>query len=301
MFLLWSGLALAAPCPNVDGLIDQAWSAFDEAEVELARKRIAQAHDALSCQQDVVEREQLLELYHLDALASVAAEDERAALYAIIRGVTLDPEAMPPEDVGPELFAQHQQWAARLRSDRVEIRSTDDLVSVWVDGQEVVGEPLPVVVGEHLVQVREDGAWTSRVLELSEGGGVHGLPIEVQAVKKPSGAPPAPPKRNKGVRPGLVAGGVSLIVVGGGLVGVGSVLEKGWKDDPYLDSYGGCAPEDACWSSARARQIGADARRANAFYLSGYTVAGVGVGLLGVQVGLSVSDQGGMLRLGGRW
>ena len=40
MFLLWSALAYAAPCEDVDALLAEAQSALDEAEVDLARERI---------------------------------------------------------------------------------------------------------------------------------------------------------------------------------------------------------------------------------------------------------------------
>jgi hypothetical protein len=308
MFLLWSALASAAPCPDVDALLDEAQSAFDEAEVDLARARISAANAALSCQERPVDPKVLLELYHLDALASVAAEDKRAAVYAIIRGVTLDPDAPPLADVGPELLAEHRSWAARLREDTVLVARTDPSVKVWIDGTPVGAEPATVVAGEHLVQVRGPSGWTSGVTELTSGRGVGALPLRVTRplpVERPPvdvgvALPPPPPRRDR-VHLGVAIGGSAVALAGAGLIVGGSILESRFDADPYDDEvYGGCRRGAACWEDARADAIGRDASTANALYLTGYGLAGVGVGIVGIELLVVRTDSAGM-RVRGRW
>lgn len=307
MLLLWSALAHAAPCPDVDALLAEAQSAFDEAELELARARLAAANESLSCQTAVVGRDVLLELYHLDSLASVAAEDRRAAVYAIIRGVTVDPNAPPPADVGPELLAEHQQWAARLREDTVLVASTDPGSTVWIDGVAVDGAPIRVVAGEHVVQVRAGSEWTTVVAELAVGRDPGGLPVSVGAPPVVERPPPdvgvaVPPKapRNR-VNMGVAITGSAVALAGAGLIAGGTLLEARFDANEYdAAAYGDCSRSDACWADARADAIGRDASTANALYLSGYGLAAVGVGIVGVEL-LIVRTDGAGVRLRRRW
>ncbi|MFK7931080.1 MAG: hypothetical protein AB8H79_23035 [Myxococcota bacterium] len=316
MFLLWSGLALAAPaCPDVADLVQRAQSAFDEAEVEGARTQLAQAYDALACQEKAVSRDSLLAMYHLDALASSADEDGKAALFAIIRAVTLDPDAQPPQDVGPELLAQHATWADRIREDRVRVSGVDRVNTVWIDGVAVTDGHLDVVTGEHFVQVRGAQGWNSEVVELSVRGDAGSLPILLAPVPEPIAQtpvqvdpvlppPPRPvaPKKRK-VSPGIVSIGAGLAAVGGGGILGGYLLERRFAADPYADAeYGGCKRADACYGAARADQIGADARTANALYIAGYGLTGVGVGIVGMELFVLRTAAGSSgVGLRGRW
>lgn len=294
MFLLWSGIVAAvAACPDVDGLVDEARSAFADAEVEQSRAALARAYEALSCQQATVPRESLLALYHLDALASIADEDSKASLFAVIRAVSVDPDAPPPSDFGPELASQHETWAGRLREDRVRVSVNDREYTVWVDGLALGSEPVDLVTGEHVVQARGPEGWTSRVMDLSVGGKDRGLPLDLLAVPEPLAppvqtdpiSPPMAPQPGRKVRGGVVATGVVMALAGGGAILGGRVLESRFEGDPYSDpTYGDCARADACWLDARSDRIAADARTANAAYLTGYGLTGLGVGLVGLEV-----------------
>lgn len=292
MFLLWSGIVAAqAACPDVDGLVSEARSAFEDAEVQQARQTLGEAYQALNCQQATVPQDSLLSLYHLDALASIADEDSRAALFAVIRAVSVDPDAPPPREFGPELQGQHATWAGRLREDQVRVTVTDPDVTVWIDGLALGTEPRDVVTGEHVVQARGPDGWTSRVMDLSVDGRNRGFPLALDALPaplRPTGGdplrPPDTPEPRK-INGGVVAIG-SLLAVGGiGAIVGGRVLETRFAADPYSDAqYGGCVRADPCWVEARADQIGADARRANALYLTGYGLTGIGVGMVGLEV-----------------
>lgn len=303
MLWWWTSLvAAAAPCPDVEILVEQAGAAFDEAEVELARARLAVAVESLPCQSKTVPRQTLLDLYHLDALASVAAEDPKAALYAIIRAVTLDPGSAPPPDVGPELLEQHRQWADRLRGDALLVSATTSEVALWIDGVAVGAEPVRVVVGEHLVQVRDAGGWRSGLVTLIDGPAPGAWPLQVrrppaapQTVGPPPPPPPPPaPERRRHVALGV---GIGIGLAGAALVAAGGLAERRFHAQTYDDpTYGGCARGESCWAEARADRIAADARAANALYLSGYAASGLGIGLVGADVLVSTSGAGVRLR-----
>lgn len=306
--MIWwwtSFVAAASPCPDVEILVEQAAEAFDDAEVDLARARLTVASQSLACQAKVIPRATLLEMYHLDALASVAAEDPKAALYAIIRAVTLDPDVAPPADVGPELLEQHRQWAARLRDDLLRVRATTADVAIWIDGQAIGVEPTVVLSGEHLVQMRGADGWTNEVVQLVDGRPPRSFPLVVDRPpapvapvppqgEDPSAPEPAPRPRR---RPALVTG-VGLGLAGAGLIGGGALLERSFHANSYdASAYGACSRGQPCFTSAREERIVADARRVNALYLSGYVASGLGLGLVGVD--LAVSRTSAAIRLRG--
>jgi len=312
VFLLWSGIVSAyAACPDVDALVEEARAAFADAEVQEARGTLSKAYEALGCQEATVPRESLLALYHLDALASIADEDSKAALFAVIRAVSVDPDAPPPSLFGPELASQHETWAGRLREDLVRVRVVGEGHTVWIDGLALGDEPVDLVTGEHVVQARGPQGWDSRVMDLSVGGKTKGMPVSLEAVPAPAPdpdrdpirPPDPPPVTKRRVSPAVVTVGVVLAGAGGGAILAGSIMERGFHDDAYdADSYGGCTRSQACWADARADKIGADARAANAAYLTGYGLVGVGVGIVGLEVlVLRTSGGGHGLGLRGRF
>ncbi|TVQ91901.1 MAG: hypothetical protein EA397_08355 [Deltaproteobacteria bacterium] len=309
MLLFLASLALADPeCPELTSLIVEATEAFDEARVAEARERLAEASDALACQEQVVTRSTLQELYQLDALASVADQDPKAALYAIIRSVTLDPTANPPEDVGPELIEQHRQWADRLSKDLLLVSTADPSVEFWIDGERVEQTPVQIVGGEHLIQARTAQGWTSRVVELVEGRPPLSLPLVVERYEPPAPppgersaqvAPPPPPPTPRRRRIGLAVG-LGMAVAGAAFVGGGYVLERQFDDRRYdAPVYGDCTRAQSCWTTARADQIAADARQSNALYVTGYSLAGVGLTVSGID--LAVQRNSATLRVRGRF
>ena len=91
--------------------------------------------------------------------------------------------------------------------------------------------------------------------------------------------------------------GVVLAIAGGGAIITGRWLEGRFLDDPYDDAvYGGCSRTQACWEDKRADAIAADARTANAAYLSGYALTGVGLGLVGIDLLVAHDRSGGAVR-----
>ena len=99
MFWLWIGTALAAPCPELGPAVQEGGDAFYDAEIEVAKEASASAHQAPGCQERVVAIDALLDLFRLDALVALAEGDQRGAVYATIRSVTVAPDADPPTEL----------------------------------------------------------------------------------------------------------------------------------------------------------------------------------------------------------
>jgi len=313
MLLLWLATALAAPCPDLTEVADEAWAAFNDAELQEAKADLKRATDSLTCQERVVTTEELLGLFRLDGLVSLAQEDRKGAMYATIRVVTIDPAAVPGEELGPELAELHQTWADRLSESTVTV-TVQGLGEAWVDGRVLTQDvPFQVVAGEHLIQAYDDTGWHAAVQELSEdvvlmtGRGLEVVPLADLQPAPPEGEvglpePPVPgPRRH---RVGMfVVGGIGL-AGGAGLLGYGGIQERAFKDRAYDDtSYGGCAIGEACYGLAREKEIRNDAATIRAFYAAGYVVTGIGVAILGTELFLlpAPSGSGGELGVRGKW
>ena len=167
MLLLWIGTALAAPCPELASVVDGGWDAFYDAEIDAAKEASATAHQALECLEQVAPIDALLDLYRLDALIALSEGDQRSAVYATIRAVTVSPDTSPPADLGPELSDLHETWADRLAGSRARVR-VEGGGTLWVDGRAATASaPLTVVEGEHLVQLDGPEGWTSGIRDIS--------------------------------------------------------------------------------------------------------------------------------------
>lgn len=317
MLLLWFASALAAPCPDVSELLDDAWAAFDDAELVHSGEHLQRAVESLGCAERVVTKEELLELYRLQGLIALAREDKEGAVYATIRMVTIDPDAPPAPELGPEIAEMHETWSGRL-STRVSL-SVVGSGEAWVDGTPIGGsdDPRVVVAGEHLIQARDDAGWHGVVREIGEdtrvlvGDGLvlEGLGTTTLPQPEPDGPPvildpikpPGPFQRKH--RTSLLVGGGAGVAAGVGLVVGGFALEQQFKDDPYLDpAYNGCARTEPCYEAEREKAIRADAAVIRALYTSGYIVGGLGVVVLGMEVFLLPEPSGGgSVRLRGTW
>jgi len=308
----------AMACPEVGTQVEQAYELFNDAEAEEARKRIAEAHESLACQQKVVSKEALLSLYQLDALVALTLEDRQGSVYAIIRSVTVDPSARPPEDMGPEIGQEYEQWSARLSANTLNLVVTDSSQSVWVDGRPLgIETPLSIVEGEHLIQSETDGVFRSVVVELA--GSLEKtpeFPILVQSPVAPVvtenstvdiPAPPQEPseerrKRRRRLRLGVTLTGLTVALTGGGLIGAGALEEWNFQRRDYDDpNYGSCTVSDPCYAQARADAIRADARFANQLYMTGYGLLGAGAATMSVGLFAIPVQGGGVVGLQTRW
>jgi hypothetical protein len=316
IWLLGTGLAHAA-CPDVDALVDDAWAAFDDAEVERARELVGQAHSALTCTPRAMELEELLELYRLEGLVSLAQMDRRGAVYATIRAVVADPSAPPPPDYGPDLSELYALWAERMTgtTGAVRVYGTD---VVYVDGRLVTSE-LEVLQGEHLIQVQDAAGWRGEVVEVGlshdveTSGASRDRPATVVPVglDEPDPAPETvatrPVKSGSGAKTRravmLSLSGVA-IVSGSVLAGSGFMREGAFDDDPFdAPTYGGCGANAPCYAEARQGAIEAEARAINGLYGMGYGLIGVGVVLGGVELVVlpHPTAAGGTVGIRGAW
>lgn len=277
-FVAWSVLSPAradAACPDLQVLVRSAQADFDDAEVDRAASSIDAAYQSLTCQTTVVTTEQLLSLYRLDALVSLAQGDRKSAQYAVIRSVVADPDAAPPESYGPELTDLHETWRARLQGTEASVR-IEGGGRVWIDGRPVTrGSGNTVVQGEHLLQFNGASGWTSEVRDVGLDTRIDtGLPESDDDLD-----PHETPKKHKSVA--LLVGGLAVGAAGGGSLGFAYSQELAFHQDPYqANAYFGCDRTRSCYAQARGDQIRQDATLINVFYGIGYGLVAAGAGLV---------------------
>ena len=284
MLLLLAHIALAQAqeCPNVQDSVDKAYVAFEDAETELAREEIQQAYQSLGCQQEPVPTAALMELYHLDALTALSAEDVQGATYATIRAISANPSVSPPQSMGPEIAEMHATWSARLKDSKVTLMMEDPEASFWVDGVALtVGVEQLVVEGEHLLQVMRGDVMTSEVVEVSTKlSGIAPWNLKIirpetalpEAVSTTSEKAPKKPKRqSKGAAKwGVTLTGAAIALGGGAVLGLGAYEEQQFTRRVYdLENYAS--------EGEREGAIRDDAAKVNQLYILGYGLVGVGL------------------------
>ncbi|TNE88751.1 MAG: hypothetical protein EP330_13605 [Deltaproteobacteria bacterium] len=246
----------------------------------------------------------LLRMYRLDALVAITESDRKGAVYATIRVVTIDPDAAPDPELGPELGDMHQTWSARLAENVIRVAYQGD-GTAWVDGREVTKPWIEVYAGEHLFQYDGPDGWVSRVREADKS----------LTLGPPGATPPPDPEPEVVPTPGagsgrkvrrtalLVSGG-GLGAAGGALVLMGHLSERRFMEAPYdAATYGGCSLPEPCWATARESQIRSDAAAVRALYAAGYVAAGLGVAVIGTELLLlpAPTSGGGALLLSGKF
>lgn len=223
-------LGVAWGCAPTAAEVGRARAAYDDAEIEQAGRILEATVEALGCQTSRVHTSVLLELYRLDGLVALSRMNEKAAVYATIRAATVDPDAPPPPEYGPELAELYTTWSDRLRNATASL-SVDGGGTVYVDGQPIThGGRRTVLQGEHLIQVDSGAAVGSDVRDvtgdlvvrtgLPAPLGVPGpVPLPVPAPEPGiTRVPPVDPDARARRRP------VALWAAGGAVAGVGVVL-----------------------------------------------------------------------------
>lgn len=223
-------LGVAWGCAPTAVEVGRARAAYDDAEIEQAGRILEATVEGLGCQTARVQTSVLLELYRLDGLVALSRMNEKAAVYATIRAATVDPDAPPPPEYGPELAELYATWSDRLRNATASL-SVDGGGTVYVDGQPIThGGRRTVLQGEHLIQVDSGTAVGSDVRDVTGDLVVRtGLPAPIGV----SGPAPMPvPRPVPGVRPTPPVDPVpsersrpmALWAAGGAVAGVGVVL-----------------------------------------------------------------------------
>jgi len=294
----------AQGCPAIPELVASAREAYEIAELDDAREALADAGDALACQDRLVGRDTLLDLFLLTAQVAFTLDDEPRTETALERAVAVDarPSARPTAPYSPELAAEWDRIADRLGRDLAEVRVTG-AGKAFVDGRETdASRPLRVAKGLHLVQVPEaDGYRSDVLLVLSDyviatpGRAPTALPMPAPEPRTRPTLPPSepllPPKpdRRRGRTRTIVAGTV------GGLFGAtaaftllsGAVSERSFRESTYngpVVPFYGIPRGDPRYEEARQRIIEFDARNINLLYGIGYTSAAISGALLTVAV-----------------
>ncbi|MEZ5397967.1 MAG: hypothetical protein R2724_35090 [Bryobacterales bacterium] len=296
LLLSLSRPAAAQECPSLPALTTAALTAYQDAELDAARKAIERGYAALACQDHLLTTEQLLELYRLDGLVALSRGDNKTLTFATIRAVAADHQAgRPPDKYGPDLQAAYDTWVARLEQNLITVRVFDE-GTLWVDGRPVdAANPRKVVAGEHVVQLpKGDDRVSTEVRDLAGDAGMltgvgqvlpvpAPVPVPAPAVPaplpRPVPAPVPPAAARRHPLPVAIAAGAS------GLLG-GLALASAYRSEvlfhgsPYLAAdYDRCARGSACYASARQRAIASDARSIDIAYGVGYGLVAVGGGL----------------------
>ena len=271
--ILWS-LAWAT-CPEPGESLRAARSAFDEAELDEARGRLAQGFEGVLCQPRRVEPTEVVKLYQLSGLVALAEGREDEAIQAVMSAIAIDPLAVPPASDGVELTRLHRAWAGRMTADRVTVTVRGGGV-VHVDGRALThDQQLDVVAGRHLVQIQQDDRFKS-YLDVFRSDATVATGIALPAVAEPSpqrleDPPPLVVERKRVRPPGLRIASAIVGAVGVGLVVASTVGEGRFKRTDYQDLR--ALDRDAVWIRAG--------------YASGYTGAVLGgVGLTVAAIGL---------------
>lgn len=278
--ILWLAAA-ALGCEPIAPQVAAAHAAFDDAELASAREALDGAYAALTCQERVVETADLLALYRLDGVISLAQDDPARAVWAVLRAVAADHvTGISAEDEGPELYATWRTWQARLAPSLVQV-TVGGAGTVWVDGRPVrATTPLRVAQGEHLVQEDGPNGLTSRIVELSHdrafgAPGVLAPAPVLPAVVPPEPLAPPPPvtadRRPRRDVPSTVSwiSGLALGAAGGVMVGWAA-----WQEAEFLED-----PPGSGTAEGRVDAIRAGSSRIRWTYLGGYGLAGLGGGL----------------------
>ena len=260
-------------CPPTADTVVRARSLFDDAEPAQAARVLAGARDELGCQETVVSRATLLELYRLQALVALSQGLDAEAADATRLAVTIDPLAAPPSAYGPQLADLHRAWAGRMSGARVRV-SVLGGGEVWLDGEVLRhGQETWVLQGHHLIQIQGEGDLRSipDLLDVDRSV-VTGLPVpEPVQVQRPLDQQPTAPVTvvRRRWRPAVlwVAGGL-VTATGVGLTTVAAAQERRFHRTDYDD-----------W-----QRVDAHAYRIQALYVAGYSSLGAGGVTLGTGI-----------------
>ncbi len=284
--------AWAAPCAEVPALVGDAWSAYEDAELDRADALLDQGVASLGCQDAVVPTADLLGLFRLSALVALSRGDRDGAVVHTIRALVVDPSEAPPLQYGPQLQELHQSWKVRLGNTTYRLRVEGG--SAYVDGRPIgSGASIALLPGDHLVQWAGEEGFRSEFRELTVDTvlsvATSELAEDMEGAPPPDRVPrpsqPDEPREGRRHRGGLLAVGSVLALAGGGVVGYGFVQEQTFSRDAYdAPQYGSCAVGSRCYDHARIEQIEADAAEINVFYAVGYGVAGLGVLTFGTEM-----------------
>ncbi len=291
--LIAAGAALAAApgqaraCTPLPDRIREIGAALDEVRLDDAAEAARLAEQELACQADVVSSLSLVALYQLEGAVQMFLGDAAEAELAFGRAIAVSPTARLDAGLGADAEDLYEQVRGRALAIPGGLVGVDPVVRAWVDGRRLEADrPVELAAGQHLAQVERGGELTGRSFRLGPGE-VRSINAEGRAVlsgEPEVAAPAANPADSAGEAPrsgprwtlvaaggaGLAAGAISLAVASGAQ----SAFEA-------TDSY---------------EELAALQVRTNALAVTGYTLAGLGLGL-----GVVGFVDGGGYTLGATW
>jgi hypothetical protein len=315
--MIWLTLAAALadePCVDLADHLRGAWAAFDEAELAETDRLLSVAAAQLTCQSRVLTQDELQQLFLLDTTASLATGEEKSAVYAAIRAVTIAPDVAVDPRYGPAVAELVLTWSRRLSGSALEVENRG-ATPLHIDGRPVApGAVFRGVEGEHVLQWETADGVHTEVRELvgraavdtgtreliapvapvapAEPAVAAATPEAVAPAAAPASPPPSPPPARRRSAPAVWGTGLALAALGGGAVVAGWQIQERFEANPYdADTYGDCPASDPCWEQARGDAIRRDATLIRALYGGGYGLLGAGAVLFGV--GFAIHPGGG--------
>lgn len=163
------GFADDIPGTPIGAMVGDALAAFHDAEVESAVRLLGDADGALTRLRSPVPVSELETLYQTAALVHLVDGNAAAATASVAQALVVDPLAKPNAELGPEYAKLHKALAKSgiIRSVQVPVSGSG---VAYVSGRRIEGgETLTLGAGKHLLQVQQNGQWTSQLVWVTDG------------------------------------------------------------------------------------------------------------------------------------
>lgn len=165
-----------APKPKATGgvktigeTVTEAWTQFNDAEMDAAVELLSQADLLLPRQNQPVPRADLLELFMVRSLVNLVKGDATAAAWSATQALVISPTSVPDSKFGPQYAKMHKALAKAGLVRKVEVSVTGD-GRAYLSGVEVTGgSTLELGQGQHLLQIEKDGVWKSSIVYVADG------------------------------------------------------------------------------------------------------------------------------------
>jgi hypothetical protein len=271
--------AAEAGCIDLAQAVKEIHQHLEEVLLEEAHLLALKTQRALSCQVEPVPALLLTALFGASGALELFEGDEAAARRDFQHALSFSATSALDARYGDEalaLYSQVQAEALALQGAKVTLHGN---VEAWLDGNSVVlGQPLDLRPGQHLLQWREIGApLTTHILQVLPGdvrtGWLTGKPVDKRPVR--------------------AASGLSLALAGGSLVALGAQQVTKFENYPEeFRIYGDESPNKAGLERL--------ARRNHVLVVSGGLLSLAGLGVAGLALAPPETDNLG-LSIGGTW
>jgi len=162
-------VAHAQDCMDLVGAVDAIAVALAEVEIDRAQELADQATHQLECQPQPVNTVMLAGLFQLTGAVAAFNGETADAEAAFARAVAISPTTPIDAVYGGDVELLYQQVQHRLLDESGGSILLNGSAVAWLDGRKVImGVPVDVVVGHHLLQWQEDdGPMQARELRVA--------------------------------------------------------------------------------------------------------------------------------------